>query len=73
MITSMILRAISSNIFWTLKLSHCNEKNVFKWQEGFGITMKKVFEEEYKADSEKAGLMKSSDGNCQYLFLMLLQ
>lgn len=43
------------------------KKTVFKWQEGFWATMKKVFDEEYKADFEKAGLLERSGGDLQHL------
>jgi isocitrate dehydrogenase len=43
------------------------KKTVFKWQEGFWATMKKVFEADYKEDFEKAGLLKRSGGDLQHL------
>jgi isocitrate dehydrogenase len=43
------------------------KKTVFKWQEGFWATMKKVFDEEYKPAFEKEGLLERSGGDLQHL------
>eukprot|EP00569_Conticribra_weissflogii_P007587 CAMPEP_0171350704 /NCGR_PEP_ID=MMETSP0878-20121228/37027_1 /TAXON_ID=67004 /ORGANISM="Thalassiosira weissflogii, Strain CCMP1336" /LENGTH=554 /DNA_ID=CAMNT_0011855699 /DNA_START=59 /DNA_END=1723 /DNA_ORIENTATION=- len=43
------------------------KKTVFKWQEGFWATMKKVFDETYKEDFLKAGLLDRSGGDLQHL------
>lgn len=43
------------------------KKTVFKWQEGFWATMKKVFDEEYKEAFDKAGLLDRSGGDLQHL------
>eukprot|EP00804_Cyclotella_cryptica_P010310 CCRYP_012225-RB/>CCRYP_012225-RB protein AED:0.25 eAED:0.25 QI:123/1/1/1/1/1/2/908/363 len=43
------------------------KKTVFKWQEGFWATMKKVFDESYKDDFLKAGLLDRSGGDLQHL------
>jgi len=43
------------------------KKTVFKWQEGFWETMKSIFDEHYKADFEKAGLLERSGGDLQHL------
>jgi len=43
------------------------KKTVFKWQEGFWATMKKVFDEHYKEDFEKAGYLERSGGVLQHL------
>jgi isocitrate dehydrogenase len=40
----------------------CTKKTVFKWQETFWQTMKNVFDESYKADFVKAGLLKKCGG-----------
>jgi hypothetical protein len=39
------------------------KKTVFKWQEGFWATMKKVFDESYKEDFEKVRAKKKKP-NC---------
>ena len=43
------------------------KKTVFKWQEGFWATMKKVFDEEYKEQFFNAGLLDRSGGELQHL------
>lgn len=43
------------------------KKTVFKWQEGFWETMKKIFDESYKEDFEKAGLLERCGGDLQHL------
>ncbi len=43
------------------------KKTVFKWQEGFWATMKKVFDEEYKEQFLNAGLLERSGGELQHL------
>jgi isocitrate dehydrogenase len=43
------------------------KKTVFKWQEGFWVTMKDVFDAEYKADFVKEGLMERSGGELTHL------
>eukprot|EP00584_Thalassiosira_punctigera_P003429 CAMPEP_0172529006 /NCGR_PEP_ID=MMETSP1067-20121228/3192_1 /TAXON_ID=265564 ORGANISM="Thalassiosira punctigera, Strain Tpunct2005C2" /NCGR_SAMPLE_ID=MMETSP1067 /ASSEMBLY_ACC=CAM_ASM_000444 /LENGTH=553 /DNA_ID=CAMNT_0013312991 /DNA_START=121 /DNA_END=1781 /DNA_ORIENTATION=+ len=43
------------------------KKTVFKWQEGFWATMKKVFDDTYKDDFLKAGLLDRSGGELQHL------
>ncbi|KAL7571503.1 hypothetical protein ACA910_020923 [Epithemia clementina (nom. ined.)] len=43
------------------------KKTVFKWQEGFWATMKKVFDEHYHAQFEKAGLLERCGGTLQHL------
>jgi len=43
------------------------KKTVFKWQEGFWATMKKVFDEKYKDDFLKAGLLDRSGGDLTHL------
>jgi len=43
------------------------KKTVFKWQEGFWATMKKIFDEEYKEEFLKAGLLDRSGGELQHL------
>jgi len=43
------------------------KKTVFKWQEGFWETMKKIFDETYKEDFLKAGLLERSGGDLQHL------
>jgi len=43
------------------------KKTVFKWQEGFWVAMKDVFDEHYKEDFEKAGLLDVSGGELQHL------
>jgi isocitrate dehydrogenase len=43
------------------------KKTVFKWQEGFWSTMKKVFDEEYKEQFKSAGLLERSGGDLQHL------
>ena len=40
----------------------CSKKTVFKWQETFWQTMKNVFDEHYKADYTKAGLLENCGG-----------
>jgi isocitrate dehydrogenase len=39
------------------------KKTVFKWQEGFWVTMKEVFDAEYKKKFLDAGLLTSAGGN----------
>ncbi|CAB9510740.1 Isocitrate dehydrogenase [NADP], mitochondrial [Seminavis robusta] len=43
------------------------KKTVFKWQEPFWANMKKVFDEHYKEDFVKAGLMEECGGELQHL------
>ena len=43
------------------------KKTVFKWQEGFWVTMKEVFDESYKQQYLDAGLLDSCDGELQHL------
>mmetsp|Transcript_5647 Transcript_5647/g.11704 ORF Transcript_5647/g.11704 Transcript_5647/m.11704 type:complete len:540 (+) Transcript_5647:101-1720(+) len=43
------------------------KKTVFKWQEGFWSTMKRVFDADYKEKFEKAGLLERSGGDLQHL------
>ena len=43
------------------------KKTVFKWQEGFWEVMKEIFDNEYKADFEKAGLLERSGGELTHL------
>lgn len=43
------------------------KKTVFKWQEGFWATMKKIFDAEYKEQFEKAGLLERTNGELQHL------
>lgn len=43
------------------------KKTVFKWQEGFWATMKKVFDDTYKDDFLKAGLLDRSGGELTHL------
>lgn len=43
------------------------KKTVFKWQEGYWETMKKVFDEEYKEKFLKEGLLEKSGGKLQHL------
>uniref|UniRef100_A0A7S3QEP6 EF-hand domain-containing protein n=2 Tax=Chaetoceros debilis TaxID=122233 RepID=A0A7S3QEP6_9STRA len=43
------------------------KKTVFKWQEGFWQSMKKVFDSDYKTQFEEAGLLKRSGGDLQHL------
>jgi len=43
------------------------KKTVFKWQEGFWATMKKVFDEKYKDEFLKEGLLDRSGGDLQHL------
>ncbi|KAL7498420.1 hypothetical protein ACHAWT_007357 [Skeletonema menzelii] len=43
------------------------KKTVFKWQEGFWATMKKVFDESYKDEFLKQGLLDRSGGDLQHL------
>lgn len=43
------------------------KKTVFKWQEGFWITMKEIFDAEYKDAFTKAGLLDRSGGDLQHL------
>jgi isocitrate dehydrogenase len=42
-------------------------KTVFKWQEGFWATMKRVFDAEYKEEFVNKGLLKRSGGELQHL------
>lgn len=43
------------------------KKTVFKWQEGFWSTMKRIFDEDYKTAFEKEGLLERSNGDLQHL------
>jgi isocitrate dehydrogenase len=43
------------------------KKTVFKWQEGFWVRMRDVFDEHYKEDFLKAGLLKDCNGELQHL------
>lgn len=43
------------------------KKTVFKWQEGFWETMKNIFDEEYKEEFEKSGLLDRSGGELRHL------
>lgn len=43
------------------------KKTVFKWQEGFWATMKEIFDEEYKEEFLKAGLLDRSGGELTHL------
>lgn len=43
------------------------KKTVFKWQEGFWATMKKVFDASYKADFVAKGLLDKCGGELQHL------
>ena len=43
------------------------KKTVFKWQEGFWATMKKVFDDQYKDEFLKQGLLDRSGGDLQHL------
>ena len=43
------------------------KKTVFKWQEGFWATMKKVFDDQYKDEFLKAGLLDRSGGDLTHL------
>jgi len=43
------------------------KKTVFKWQEGFWLSMKKVFDEHYIEDYKKAGLLDSTGGELAHL------
>jgi isocitrate dehydrogenase len=43
------------------------KKTVFKWQEGFWATMKKIFDEEYKDAFLAKGLLERSGGELQHL------
>ena len=43
------------------------KKTVFKWQEGFWQAMKTVFDEHYKEDYIKAGLLKRTNGELAHL------
>jgi len=43
------------------------KKTVFKWQEGFWVTMKKVFDAEYKKKFLDAGLLDKCGGELQHL------
>lgn len=43
------------------------KKTVFKWQEGFWVTMKGVFDESYKQQYLDAGLLDSCGGELQHL------
>jgi isocitrate dehydrogenase len=62
-----------AHIFFTRCLEHkvtpfvVTKKTVFKWQEGFWQTMKTVFEETYKEDFVKEGLLDSTGGDLQHL------
>mmetsp|Transcript_17720 Transcript_17720/g.26838 ORF Transcript_17720/g.26838 Transcript_17720/m.26838 type:complete len:483 (-) Transcript_17720:92-1540(-) len=43
------------------------KKTVFKWQEGFWATMKEIFDEDYKEDFLKAGLLDRCGGDLTHL------
>jgi isocitrate dehydrogenase len=43
------------------------KKTVFKWQEGFWATMKKIFDEQYKSEFVKLGLLDKCGGQLQHL------
>eukprot|EP00928_Gymnodinium_smaydae_P078174 TRINITY_DN6187_c0_g2_i3.p1 TRINITY_DN6187_c0_g2~~TRINITY_DN6187_c0_g2_i3.p1 ORF type:complete len:532 (-),score=167.81 TRINITY_DN6187_c0_g2_i3:75-1610(-) len=43
------------------------KKTVFKWQEGFWVTMQRVFNEEYKQQFLEAGLLDGCGGELQHL------
>ena len=43
------------------------KKTVFKWQEGFWSTMKRIFDEEYKAQFVAKGLLNKCGGELQHL------
>mmetsp|Transcript_63470 Transcript_63470/g.200743 ORF Transcript_63470/g.200743 Transcript_63470/m.200743 type:complete len:536 (-) Transcript_63470:128-1735(-) len=43
------------------------KKTVFKWQEGFWLAMKQVFDEHYAADYKAAGLLDNCGGKLQHL------
>lgn len=43
------------------------KKTVFKWQEGFWATMKQVFDDQYKDEFLKAGLLDRSGGELTHL------
>lgn len=43
------------------------KKTVFKWQEGFWSVMKEIFDNEYKEQFEKEGLLERSNGDLQHL------
>jgi len=43
------------------------KKTVFKWQEGFWITMKDIFDEDYKEAFLKEGLLERSGNELQHL------
>jgi len=43
------------------------KKTVFKWQEGFWATMKQVFDDQYKEEFLKAGLLDRSGGQLTHL------
>lgn len=43
------------------------KKTVFKWQEGFWSTMKRVFDQDYKAAFLEKGLLERSGGDMQHL------
>lgn len=43
------------------------KKTVFKWQEGFWVTMKDVFDEHYKQQYLDAGLLDGCGGDLQHL------
>jgi len=43
------------------------KKTVFKWQEGFWLAMKKVFNEHYKEKYLRAGLLDKCGGDLQHL------
>jgi len=62
-----------AHIFYKRCLEHqvtpyiVTKKTVFKWQEGFWETMKKVFDDTYKDEFLKAGLLDRSGGDLQHL------
>jgi len=43
------------------------KKTVFKWQEGFWVSMKQVFDEHYHQQFLDAGLLKDTGGDLQHL------
>lgn len=43
------------------------KKTVFKWQEGFWVAMKEVFDKDYKDKFSAKGLLKDTNGELQHL------
>jgi isocitrate dehydrogenase len=62
-----------AHIFYKRCLEHkvtpyiVTKKTVFKWQEGFWRTMKQVFDDQYKDEFLKAGLLDRCGGNLTHL------